>query len=301
MPIKMTWQKVIKFWFGLFFLFGLFLAVSLYWRQKRHFSFEFSPRPILKNHQSVFPQDLTAEAYLVMDANTGMVVKSKNIHQRLAPASLTKIPAAIVALNKYPLNQTVTVKEAYSVGRNMGLKENQQISIIGLLHGLLIHSANDAAYVLAGETELKRAEFIDQMNYLSDKYDLEETYFVNSDGIQGLGHLSSVFDLAHLTRLGLKNPIFRELVQTKEKTVYDITGEIEYRLENTNQLLAESNLVKGVKTGWTPQAGECLISLVEIEDNQVIIAVMESEDRFGETRKLITWAQESLSWLDLEN
>jgi D-alanyl-D-alanine carboxypeptidase (penicillin-binding protein 5/6) len=292
----MTLAKVSKIWFSLLFLFGLYTAASFYWQQSNHFSFNYQPRPILRTRDQDLPQDLSAQAYLIMDAQTGTIVKSKNKDWRLPPASLTKIPAAIVAIKKYPLNQTVTVKEEYPVGKIMNLKENEQIDVNSLLHGLLIHSANDAAYVLAGQDDQQRQEFINEMNQLAQQYDLDKTHFVNFDGEQDISHLSSAFDLAQLTRLGLKNPIFKQLVQMPEKIIYDQSGRVAHKLENTNELLAEFDNVKGVKTGWTPQAGECLISLVYIDNNPVLTVVLDSQDRFEDTRKLINWSQNNLSW-----
>ncbi len=253
---------------------------------------------MLKKQETPLPEGLTAASFLVMDALTGTVAEGKNIHWRLAPASLTKIPAAIIALRKYRLNQVVTVQEEYTVGKIMGLKQGEEIDINGLLHGLLIHSANDAAYTLAGQNEQERQEFVNQMNQLVRDYGLENSHFVNFGGEQDLGHLSSGFDLAHLARLGLKNSIFKDLVQSPEGTIYDQSGRIEHKLETTNELLAELENVKGVKTGWTPQAGECLISLVYLDDHPVVTVVLGSEDRFEDSRKLINWAKQSLFWLE---
>lgn len=292
----MTLTKVSKIWFSLLFIFGFFTAVVFYWNQKKNASFALEPRPILQAKGTNLPEDLSAQAFLIMDARTGSIVKSRNDNWRLPPASLTKIPAAIVALKKYPLNEIITVKEQYSVGKIMNLKEQEQIDINGLLEGLLIHSANDAAYVLAGQDDQKRQEFVNQMNQLAREYGLKQTSFVNSNGEQDIGHLSSAFDLAHLTRIGLKNPIFKELVKTSEKTIYDQTGRIEHKLETTNELLVEFDNVEGVKTGWTPQAGECLISLVYINNNPVLTVVLGSEDRFEDTRKLIRWSESNLTW-----
>lgn len=296
----MTLAKVSRAWFSLFFLFCLFLSLTFYCRQENSLSFDYQPRPILKKKQATFPENITARSFLVVDALTGTIAKRRNIHWRLAPASLTKIPAALVALKNYPLNQIITVEKEYTVGKTMDLKEGEEISISRLLQGLLIHSANDAAYVLAGQNGKKQQEFVDQMNRLVKKYDLKETHFVNFDGEQDLGHLSSAFDLAQLTRLGLKNPVFKDLVQVTERTIYDQTGRIEHKLETTNDLLAEFENVKGVKTGWTPQAGECLISLVYLNDKPVLLVVLGSEDRFEDSRKLINWSEQSLYWLEPE-
>jgi len=259
---------------------------------------QFSPRPLPLIKQAVDLPRLSAKSALLIDVDSGTVIFQKNPHLRLNPASVTKIATAIAALETYPVDEIITVKSAYPVGKVMGLEASEKISVENLIYGLLIHSANDAAFVLAGQQPEKIKVFIGRMNQLAEELGLGDTHFVNFDGEDDLAHYSTAWDLAQLSRSALKDNIFIQAVGIREMVVWDIKGEIGHHLETTNELLGFVPEIKGIKTGWTPIAGECFVGLIQLENQRLISVVLNSDDRFGDTKTLVNWAKQSISWRD---
>lgn len=292
----MNRRKIVLIWAFLLLIF-VFFAVYRSLFSKIIFSLNYQPLvPVPLVNHSISPPWLSAKSALVMDVDSGAVLFQKNPDLKLNPASITKMVTAIVALELYPMDEVVTVKQEYPVGKNMELVKGERISIENLIYGLLVDSANDAAYVLAGQSENGRRNFVNRMNQFTREIGLTDTHFVNFDGEDDQNHYSTAFDLAHLTRLALKNNIFSRAIRLKEVTVKDVSGQIEHNLESTDELLGALPEIKGVKTGWTPKAGECFVGLVDLGDHQLITVILASEDRFAETEKLITWIKKAVSW-----
>jgi serine-type D-Ala-D-Ala carboxypeptidase (penicillin-binding protein 5/6) len=291
--------------FLLLFLFCLFyLPADRFWssfitnREKIYPSetlaqYQPSPQPLLKNKLS---PAIFARSYIILDQETNTILASKDEHLRLAPASTTKLVSALTALNIYPLNEQVTVKEAYPIGKNMELQAGETLTVSDLVSGLLIHSANDAAYTLARHNTASVSGFIKQMNHLAQSYDLFDTNFTNFDGIDQTDHYSSAYDLSQIARLSLKSAVIRKAASTKEAYVTDTTNTYYHHLETTNELLGAIPEVKGLKTGWTDLAGECFIGLIEVDGHELITVVLGSQDRFFETQKMIDWIKRNVVW-----
>jgi len=245
---------------------------------------------------------LTAKAYLVLDADSGTLLAWRNRGWALPPASLTKIVSALVVLDKYSLDEVLVVDRAYSVGRNISLAEGERMRAGDLLRALMIHSANDAAYVLAANYPGGVAGFVEAMNEKVNKLGFKRTSFINFDGEEDNGHFSTAFELAQLARLLVEDPFLAETVQLSEAEIYDIDGRVVHQLETTNELLGVMPEIKGLKTGWTQQAGECFIGLFEFEKDgrqrRVLTVILGSRDRFGETKKLAKWVKGNVSWQD---
>jgi len=292
----MSWKRIVLIWTSLLFLFVLFIICRSFF-SAIIFGLEYQPlKPVPLVDRSVSPPFLSARSALVMDVPSGAILFQKNPHLRLPPASITKMAAAIASLELYPLDEVIRVRREYSVGKTMALVEGERITVKSLIYGLLVHSANDAAYVLAGQSEKRVKNFVNRMNQFIEEIGLTDTHFVNFDGEDDQNHYSTAFDLAHLTRWALENSIFSQAIQTKEVTVWDVSGQIEHKLESTNELLGVLPEIKGVKTGWTPRAGECFVGLVDWDGHQLITVVLGSEDRFLETKKLIDWIKRAVSW-----
>lgn len=250
------------------------------------------------------PPPLTAYSVLVLDQDSAVVLYQKNARSKLLPASTVKIMTALVALNYYQLDEILTVEDINWRGQNMELQEGEKISVRALLYGLLVGSANDAAQVLAKSYPGGEQAFVGVMNEKAKELNLFDTYFANPTGIDtdDAGNLlpdhsfTTTLDLARLTTQALRNPVFTQLVATPQIVVSDVSGEITHPLENINQLLGRIEGIKGVKTGWTEEAGECLVSFVERNGKGIMTVVLESEDRFGETAKLIEWVFTNYEW-----
>lgn len=253
-----------------------------------------SPRiPVAKKP---FDQNLTTQTYILIDPASNNIIFSKNPHQKIYPASITKLATAITALNIYPLDELITISEEYTEGKVMELELNEKITVKSLVSSIIVFSANDAAFTLANHHSQGIPGFLNQMNLLAQKYKLKNTRFSNFDGIHGDNHYSTVYDLAQLGRLAIKNPVILENAKLEKLTVSDQDQKIFHDLVTTNELLGKTPQIIGLKTGWTPEAGGCFIALFEIDGRQLISVVAQSTDRFGDTQKIITWSETNLSW-----
>lgn len=260
-------------------------------------SYQHPPQP----HTTKYPAPaLNAPNYLLIDAVTNTILLSKNPRQKIFPASITKLATALTALNVYPLEEVITVDREYDLGKVMGLSLGEKITVKSLVTALLVHSANDAALTLASHHNEGLVGFIKQMNLLTQKYQLKDTHFVNYDGIHHPDHQSTVYDLAQLARISIKNLIVVDVVKNQKLIVSDIDGTIDHYLESTNELLGVVPEVEGLKTGWTPEAGGCFVALINIDGHYLISVVAQSEDRFADTRQLITWAKQNIIWTDYQ-
>lgn len=240
--------------------------------------------------------DLTTANYILVDVATNKIIASQNEDSRIYPASTTKLATALTALNIYPLDEVITVKDLYTEGKVMELQVGEKISIRSLIDALLVYSANDSAYNLANYHLDSSRGFVTKMNDLMKQYGLKNTNFTNYDGIHNENHYSTVYDLSQLGRLAIKNTIIREVVKKDKLTVTDITGQIRHELVSTNELLGKVPEIQGLKTGWTPEANGSFIGLINIRGHELISVVANSTDRFADTTKIIDWAKENVTW-----
>lgn len=310
-------QKNLKIKKASFFLFGL----SLFFLpgQSSYLTVQFSEQPAMVRNlesplslPSTYPTnfsgqsapDLTARSVVVMDRDSAVILFEKNDSERLLPASTVKIMTALVSLDHYRPEEIITVGNVNVIGQKIELLPGEKISVLALLHGLLIASANDAAQVLAQNFPEGEQAFVKAMNLKARELNLKNTYFANPTGLDSdendnlLPHHSftTTLDLARLTIQALRNPLFAQIVATPQITISDESGRVVYRLNNINQLLGRVEGIKGVKTGWTKEAGECLVSYVERNGKGVILVVLGSQDRFGETAQLVDWAFANYQW-----
>ena len=256
---------------------------------------QLSPIPILKEG-STFP-DLSANSVVIIDIESGITLYEKNSVEQVYPASTTKIVTALVALNEYSPDDVLLVSAGSLVdGQKMGLVEGEEITVENLLQGLLIHSANDAAYTLAENFPLGYENFIEMMNLKATSIGLVDTNFTNPAGYDQPGHVSSARDMARAAAYAMKNDKFAEIVGTKSKEVTSVDGLVTHKLENTNELLGEVDGVIGTKTGWTENAHENLITYARRDGHTIVIALLGSQDRFSETKKLIEWVYQNYVW-----
>lgn len=254
----------------------------------------FSPLPVL-SEGATYP-DFSATSVIAMDLASGVTLYEKNADQELFPASTTKIITALVVLDTYNLDDVVTVKSTGVAGQKMGLELNEQLTVSDLLSGMLIYSANDAAEALASHHPFGRQAFIDEMNLKAAKLHLSNSRFTNPSGLEDAKHLSTARDMARVAIVAMQNPIFSRIVSTQKTTVYNTDKSREHKLTNINKLLGTVDGVLGVKTGWTEHAKENLVTLVERDGKVVVISLLGSDDRFGETTRLIEWVYGSYVW-----
>lgn len=244
---------------------------------------------------------VSALSFIVIDQGSATILAEKNAHEKFYPASTTKMLTALTASQLYDLKQLQTVTAPSQVnGNNMGLVLHEQLTMENLLRGVLIHSANDAAYVLANQYPAGYQVFIQEMNQLAKKLHLKDSHFTNPAGLDDVDHYSSAFDLALIARELIKDPFMKELVGTKELVITDVTGQVKHHLVNTNALLGTEPGVKGIKTGTTDLAGQVLVTLWERQGQEILIVVMGSEDRYTDTKVLINWVFDNYQWQDID-
>lgn len=258
---------------------------------------EFPSLPVLGSN-SGFPV-LSAQGALAVDLDSGISLYEKNPDVKLLPASTTKIVTALVALDLYPLDQIVTVGKINVVGQKMGLFQGEQITVENLLYGLLVYSANDAAEALAANYSGGYDAFIATMNVKAKDLAMVNSSFQNPTGLDGISQITTAKDMIRVSEAAMRNSTFKKIVGTKSVNFTDVTGKIKYDLKNINQLLGEIPGVMGIKTGWTENARENLVTYVERDGHKVMIAVLGSQDRFGETKELIDWIFKNYEWQEV--
>lgn len=258
----------------------------------------FPPIPVLAADSS-FPT-LSAQGVIAADLDSGITLYEKNADAELLPASTTKIVTALVSLDAYKLDQVLTVgKGSAVVGQKMGLHVGEKMKFEDLLYGLLVYSANDAAMTLAQNYEGGYEAFIYAMNVKAKDLSMKNSYFDNPVGLDTDGQHSTAKDLIRVSEVAMRNPEFAKVVGTKQIMVTDVTGKNKYYLKNINQLLGNVAGVAGVKTGWTENARENLVTYIERDNHKVMIALLGSQDRFGETKELINWIFKSYEWQEV--
>jgi serine-type D-Ala-D-Ala carboxypeptidase (penicillin-binding protein 5/6) len=252
------------------------------------------PEPVLVS-TSAYPA-LSAQAALAVDLESQATLYAKNSDLPLLPASTTKIVTSLVALDYYPLNMVLTVPRISVEGQKMKLLEGEEIKVEDLLYGLLVFSANDAAEVLAYNYPGGREVFIAAMNLKASELGLTKTVFTNPTGFDANDHKTTAKDLVKVAAIALKNPTFAKIVATREVTVSSVDGKIVHNLVNVNELLGVVEGVLGVKTGWTENARENLVTYIKRGERKVVLVVLGSQDRFGETKELINWIFRNYNW-----
>jgi len=235
--------------------------------------------------------DLYVPAGVLMTMD-GRELWARDPESRRAMASTTKIMTAIVVLEKADLNQIVTVdKVASAVGQSsMGLVAGERIPLGELLKGVLVQSGNDAA-TLAAETVGGSVEsFVAMMNAKAAQLDLVNTHYVNPHGLDAKGHYTSAEDLTALARYAMRNPVFRQIVGTY--TVKVRSDRYTHVLTNHNSLLKSYKGTEGVKTGWTDNAGYCVVFAVKRGNIEFVGTVMGAANEVGRAQqatKLMDW------------
>ncbi len=255
-----------------------------------------TPAPFPVNTSNSPAPDISAEGVVVVDTLSGVYLYEKNPTLRLYPASTTKVMTALIALEEYSLDDVVTVKTVVTEGQIMGLVPGETITVENLLYGILVHSANDGAYALAEHYKEGVEAFVARMNVKAQELFLEDTHFVNPNGFDDPNHYTTVKDLSRLTLVALQNPIIQKIVGVAQITVADTTFSQFHYLKNVNELLGRVPGVSGVKTGYTEIAGQALVTTIQRNGRKILIVMLKSTDRFGETEALVQWVFTNFTW-----
>jgi len=239
-----------------------------------------------------------AAAYLVGDLDSGQILLAKNEKVHFYPASLSKLMTAAVVLDNFSLTDLISVSD-YAVsaeGTEGNLEAGEIFTVLDLLKVMLINSSNDAAIAFEEAFMKQGKNLVDLMNEKAQQLGMYNSAFFGSTGLDRKGNFTTALDLFLLARhLYFGYPVLQEITTLPQATVFSQNKSMVHELANTNLLLTSyPNLVLG-KTGTTPFAKECLLTVFEIpQENdtmKVTIIVLNSEDRFGDTVKLYDWVQ----------
>jgi len=251
--------------------------------------------PIIKTE---FVPVISAKAAIIMDADSKVVLYAKNPGLKGSTASTAKIMTALTALDYFNLSDVLTVKEATDAGSILGLVAGEKMTFENLLYAMLLPSANDAALVISENYPGEEQAFVKAMNDKAKALELYSTHYADPAGLVDEGDYTTPFDMARLASFAVQNPIFKMIVGTKEKTIQDTTGTLVYDLKNLNILLGIDG-VNGVKTGYTEEAGQVLVTSKDEKGKTIIIIVMGSADRFMDTAKLLDLVSNNLTYLSI--
>ena len=245
------------------------------------------------------PVEITAPAAVLMDAATGTVMVEENAHERLAPASVTKVMTLLLVMEALDDGRigwddkiTTSATAAAKGGSQIYLEEGEQMSLRDMLKSVVVSSANDCATALAEHVYGSETAFVEKMNERAQQLGMEDTHFVNctglDDGPDAAEHLTSAYDIAVMSRELLKHDAIREYTTIWMDTVRD--GQ--FGLSNTNKLVRFYQGTTGLKTGYTSAAGYCLSASAEREGLELIAVVLHcasSTDRFSSAKALLDY------------
>ncbi len=255
--------------------------------------------------------ELNASSALLIDNRTNKILYNKNENKRLFPASTTKIVTAIIVLENHSLNEEVTasydaimtIPSGYSTAN---IQIGEILTVEQLLELLLVHSANDAANVLAEYAGGSIDSFVSMMNTKINELGLTDTHFTNPYGLQEDNHYTTAHDLAIIMQYCLKNESFRKIAGQASCAIPATNKSEPRKYSSTNELLIAGNrnyypyLIAG-KTGYTAKAGGCLVSVAYNNNLELISIILNSNDRFGDTKKLFNYGYSNFSLKNIVN
>ena len=239
--------------------------------------------------------------YIVYDRISKSMIIGKNEDIKSAMASTTKIMTTIVILEKADLNEKVTVsaKAGGTGGSRLGLKRGDKTSVRDLLYGLMLRSGNDAAVALAEHVGGSVKEFAELMNEKAIELGLTNTHFVTPHGLDDANHYTTALELAKLTDYAMDNETFAKIVGTKSTTIY--INNQSRQINNTNELLGVLNGVVGVKTGFTNNAGRCLVTETKRNNMDIITIVLGADTKKDRTKDSVNLIEYTFSKYKMYN
>lgn len=259
--------------------------------------------------------DISAEAAILIDADTGTVLFEKNIHQKMFPASTTKILTGIIAIENGNLEQKVVIdKETpYEIdGSHIALEPGEILTMKDLIYATLIESANDAAAAIGKQISGSTEKFIKLMNNKAKEMGAINSNFANANGLPDDNHTTTAYDLAMIAKYAMKNDFFRNIVSSYNYTIGPTNKKTEARpLKSANRLLYSNEKINvngnnvtvkydganGVKTGYTVAAQQCLVASAERNGQKLISVVLKAVgiNVYIDTHKLFNYGFDNFS------
>ena len=236
--------------------------------------------------------EIYSEAAILIDKNSGKILYSKNANQKMYPASTTKILTAILAIETFSLDEKLTashdaimaIPSGYS---NAAIQIGESLTVRELLEVFLIHSANEAGYILGENISGSISEFSILMNKKAKEIGCKNTNFTNPSGLHDENHYTTAYDLALLAKYCMENETFRDIVSMTSCTIPATDKYEERYFKNTNEMLNSKSQyynenIIGIKTGYTSQAKNCLISGFKKDNMEFISVVLGAPASVGE-------------------
>ena len=235
---------------------------------------------------------VNARNAIALDSKTKQILFDQNANEIVPMASTTKILTALIAINYSDLDREVEIsKNASSIrGSTVGYRTGEKIKMKELLFGLMFKSGNDAAIAIAEDIGGSIEGFANIMNHYAKSLGLINSHFESPHGLDSSKHYTCAYDLALLTATAMENEQFREICgeKTMSKEKYNFSRDY----SNINKILYKIPNANGVKTGYTGQAGKCLVSSVNHEGRNIIIVVLNCSDRWNVTEKIYKSVEE---------
>lgn len=240
----------------------------------------FSPIPAAAAQEDNMPLPLSSASALLMEKETGTVLLQQNAHQKLEPASVTKVMTLLLVMEavdsgRLSLDEPVPVSAhaAGMGGSQVYLKEGERLSVSDLIKCVAVVSGNDCAVALAERLSGSESAFVDQMNQKAQALGMEDTHFVNCTGLPAPGHLTSAYDIALMSRqLLLHHPDIRQYTTIWTDSIRNGA----FGLTNTNRLIRFYDGATGLKTGFTASAQYCMSAAAQRNGMELIAVVMKA-------------------------
>lgn len=241
--------------------------------------------PIAAKADAPAAPKLTAQAAILIDADSGKTLFEKNADARKYPASTTKIMTCLLAVEAGNLNRKVTVPDsagkAPADSTRMPVYPGEQMPFSDLLYGLMMKSGNDAANAVATLTSGSVSAFVEKMNARAKALDMENTHFVNAHGYPDADHYTTARDMARLTRAALRNADFSAIVRTRSHTLSATSLREKTTIQNGYAILDSSSeyhypYAFGVKTGYSSASGQCFVGAAKKGGRTLISVVLKS-------------------------
>ena len=256
----------------------------------------FSPIPAAAAQEDNMPLPLSSASALLMEKETGTVLLQQNAHQKLEPASVTKVMTLLLVMEavdsgRLSLDESVPVSAhaAGMGGSQVYLKEGERLSVSDLIKCVAVVSGNDCAVALAERLSGSESAFVDQMNQKAQALGMEDTHFVNCTGLPAPGHLTSAYDIALMSRqLLLHHPDIRQYTTIWTDSIRNGA----FGLTNTNRLIRFYDGATGLKTGFTASAQYCMSAAAQRNGMELIAVVMKAPttaQRFQDASSLLDY------------
>lgn len=264
--------------------------------------------PVQSNDLPYWPTGpaTTAQAAILMEADTGTILYAKNIHEELYPASTTKMLTCLIAVEQCALNETVNFSyEAVSAvptdGSNIGMDAGEYLSMEECLYGIMVGSANEVANAVAEHVGGSMDGFAEMMNQKAAELGCQNTHFINANGLHSEDHYTSAYDLALIARAYFQNDVLRRIGNTPSYHFLPSAGQPDdfYKL-NKHQLINGEFPYEGIiggKTGYTDAAGQTLVTGCEQAGMRLICVVMKEESpaQFEDTAALFDYGYQNFT------